>query len=56
MMFIKKLFIAKPDKVVALALKDAQNRKEMSVYGPGMKIFLVLTKVLPHGLIFKFIP
>ena len=56
MMFIKKLFIAKPDKVVALALKDAHYRKEMSVYGPGMKIFLVLTKVLPHGLIFKFIP
>jgi len=50
----KNLFIAKPDKVVALAIKDAKQGKAVSVYGWAMKCMRVLTKIIPHGLILKF--
>jgi len=49
-LFIKKLVMAKPDKVVAKALMDARNKKEVSVYGVLMQLFYLASKVLPHKL------
>lgn len=48
--FYKRLVMAKPDKVVKKALKDAIDRKEISVYGKSMQAFYILTKLLPHKL------
>lgn len=47
----KELFMAKASKVVAKALEDSKNKKELSVYGLPMKVFGVLTKYVPHTLI-----
>lgn len=49
--FYKKLVMAKPEEVVKLALKDAAQRKELSVYGNGIKAFRILTKLVPHKVI-----
>lgn len=51
-LFIKKLVMARPEKVVAKALLDARNKKEISVYGLLMKLFFVISKILPHKLMF----
>ena len=51
----KKLVLSKPKAVVSCAISDSLKGKEMSVYGPFMKVFMVLCKCLPHGLIMKFI-
>lgn len=51
--FYKKMVMAKPEAVVKLALKDAAKRKDVSVYGCGMKAFRVMTKVVPHKLILE---
>ena len=50
-LFIKKFFNAKPDKVVAKALQDARNKKEISVYSLPMQAFFFISKLLPHKLI-----
>lgn len=49
-LFIKKLVMAKPQKVVAKALQDARNKKEVSVYGLLMQLFFLASKILPHKL------
>ena len=49
-LFIKKLVMARPEKVVAKALLDARNKKEISVYGLLMQLFYVMSKILPHKL------
>lgn len=49
-LFIKKLVMAKPDRVVAKALSDAKNKKEVSVYGVLMQGFFFMSKVVPHKL------
>lgn len=49
-LFIKQFVMAKPDKVVAKALKDARNRKEISVYSLPIQAFYIASKVLPHKL------
>ncbi len=49
-LFIKQFFMAKPEKVVAKALLDARNRKEISVYSLPMQAFYIASKVLPHKL------
>lgn len=49
----KYLFMADPKKVVRLALYDSVLKKELSIYGISMKVFYVLTKLLPTGLIFR---
>ena len=49
-LFIKKLVMAKPDKVVAKALMDARNKKEVSVYGVLMQLFCLASKIIPHKL------
>lgn len=53
--FYKKLGMAKPEKVVELALKDGFHGKSVSVYGTTMKAFRVLSKILPHELMIKFV-
>ena len=50
----KKLAMAKAGSVVRLAIDDASHRRDMSVYSWTMKCFLVLSKLLPHGLLLKF--
>ena len=51
----KKLVLSNPKKVVSCAISDSLKGKEMSVYGPVMKLFQILCKLAPHGLIMKFI-
>ena len=47
-LFIKKWIMANPSEVVKKALRDARNRKEVSVYGLIIKGFYFVSKVLPH--------
>lgn len=49
----KRFTMANPVKVVRLAIRDSVLGKSVSVYGPVMKAFWVLAKVVPHELIFK---
>ena len=49
----KKLTMADPKKVVRLALRDSMMGKSVSVYGPLMKAFSLLCKILPHDILFK---
>ena len=51
----KKMFKADSDKVVSLALKDAMRGAHISVYGLSMKGFRVISKIIPHNIIVKFI-
>lgn len=48
---LKKYFMAKKEKVVALALKDAFSKKDVSVYGLSMKALRLLVKIVPQTLI-----
>lgn len=50
---IKKLAIAKADKVVRKAIADSYKKKERSVYGRAIKGFELLAKVVPHEIILK---
>ncbi len=49
-LFIKKLIMAKPQKVVKKALLDSKNRKEVSVYSIPIQVFYLVSKILPHKL------
>lgn len=51
---LKKLMIAKPEKVVKKALKDSIKKKELSVYGLSMKVSRIGSKILPTKLLMKF--
>ncbi|MBE5881689.1 MAG: SDR family NAD(P)-dependent oxidoreductase [Lachnospiraceae bacterium] len=48
---LKKYFMAKKEKVVALALKDAFRKKDVSVYGISMKALRLLVKTVPQKMI-----
>ena len=50
-LMIKKYIMAKPEKVVDQALKDAKNRQQVSVYGPLMKGMRILTKCVPKRIL-----
>ena len=50
---LKMLDMAKPEKVVAKAIKDARKGKEKSVYGMIMQLFELLCKFVPHKLLLK---
>ena len=52
--FYKKLFMAKPEKVVKKALKDAMKGKELSIYGMGMNLFFAACRIFPHRLLMRF--
>ena len=47
----KRLVMANPRHVVRKALKDSIMGRPVSVYGLTMKVFLLLTKILPHSMI-----
>lgn len=47
-LLIKKLVMAKPEKVVIKALQDARDKKEMSVYGFLIQAFWLWAKMVPH--------
>lgn len=48
---LKKLTMAKADRVVHQALKDCRSGKSVSVYGIPMKLTYFGIKLLPHGLL-----
>lgn len=50
---VKKLAIAKADKVVKLAIEDSFKKKERSVYGGLIRGFEVVAKAVPHKVILK---
>ena len=50
---IKKLTIAKADKVVQQAIADSYKKKEHSVYSRVIRSFELLAKVVPHSVILK---
>ena len=50
---LKKLTMAKADRVVHQALKDCRSGKSVSVYGIPMKLTYVGTKLLPHGFLVR---
>lgn len=52
---IKKYTMVTAEKVVALALRDSCRRRPLSVCGLPMKAFLVLSRVMPQGAIFRAI-
>lgn len=52
---IKKLTMADPKKVVKKALTDSMKGKRISVYGPWMKAFYVLCRIVPHEILMGFI-
>lgn len=45
---LKKMFLAKPEKVVRKALFDAEAGKAISIYGISVKAVRFLGKLLPH--------
>lgn len=50
---VKKLTIARADKVVKKAIADSYKKKERSVYGRLIKSFELLAKTVPHSAILK---
>ena len=51
---VKKLVMAKPEKVVKKALNDSLKKKELSVYGMSIKLSHIVSKIIPHKLIMRF--
>ena len=52
--FLKRIVMAKPEKVVEQAIKDAALGNELSIYGRSMKLAYVAGRFLPHRLLMKF--
>jgi hypothetical protein len=52
---LKKLSMAKADKVVRKALIDLSKGKEVSCYGLMINIFRVMAKILPHRWILPYL-
>lgn len=50
--FYKYLFMADPGNVCRKALIDSITKSDMSVYGIGMKAFLIFSKLMPTKLVF----
>lgn len=48
---MKEATMAKPEVVVRQALKDARDKKDVSVYGMPMKATKAATKILPHRIL-----
>lgn len=51
--WFKDFFMSNPKDVVETAIEDAINKKELSIYGTSMKLFYLLTKLVPHRIILK---
>lgn len=52
--FFKKMVMAKPEKVVEKAIKDAAMGEEMSIYGKMMKLAYFVSRFLPHRIVTHF--
>lgn len=50
---IKKYVMASPEQVVSLALRDSYRKRSMSVCGFPIKGFQLLSKAVPHNVIFE---
>lgn len=50
----KQLSMANPKKVVKLAIRDSMMGKTISVYGPLMKAFYLLCRVVPVSFLLRF--
>lgn len=50
----KKLCMAKPQSVAAQAISDAKKGKSLSVYGFSMKLWRVITKIVPEDFLMMF--
>ena len=50
---LKKLTLAGAKDVVRKALSDSRRKREISVYGAGMKAARLGAKLMPHSLILK---
>ena len=48
---IKKISMAKADKVVEKAIKDSYYKKETSVYGTLIKLLEISAKLIPHKIV-----
>lgn len=48
------LFMSRPEKVVAKALKDAKKRREVSIYGITNIFHMIFAKILPAGSMMTF--
>lgn len=49
----KRKVMAKPEKVVRKAIRDAAKGRELSVYGGSMKALGILCRLLPHKVIIR---
>ena len=52
--FYKKLFMAKPERVVSKAVRDAYTDRAVSIYGIQMKVAYILTKIIPWNILMRF--
>jgi len=52
-LWYKKFIMTGSKKVVKKAINDALNNKELSIYGIPMKLFYVITKIVPHRCLIK---
>lgn len=55
MAFYKKMTMVKAKGVVSAALFDADCGKGVSVYSVPMKLFRLIAKVIPHGILVKIV-
>lgn len=51
----KKMVMADPSAVVKKAWKDNLKNREISVYGLPMKLFWIITKIIPHACFLRFL-
>lgn len=51
----KKFFMADPKKVVDKAIHDSINKYELSVYSLPIKLLHIFGKLVPHGVVTRFI-
>ena len=51
---LKKMVKVMPEAVVRKTLVDAKNGKDISVYGVPMKLVHIASKLIPSGILLKF--
>lgn len=51
---IKKYIMETPERVVAQAIKDSYHKRKISICGLPIKLFYVLTKIVPEDIILLF--
>ena len=53
--WFKDLFMSDCNSVVRKALTDSINKKPVSIYGKSMKLFYIISRIVPHGIILKIL-